>query len=89
MAALFTAPGMRWPIPRCASTRPDRYAPTPSAFRRLHLLAATAALNSLPVATFDSDYKNVPDVVVDLGENEKRRPELIRFVSLDVDRASV
>ncbi len=47
----------------------NRYART-----RLHFvdctIAAAAALLSLPVATFDRDYKKFPDVVVDLGEDE-------------------
>ncbi len=69
MAALLSSPGIELADLTIHLDALNRYARTQVHFVDC-TIAATAALNSLPVATFDRDYKKFPDVAVDLGANE-------------------
>ena len=69
MADLLSSPGIELADLAIHLDALERYARTQVHFVDC-TIAATAASNSLPVATFDSDFKRFPDVVVDLGENE-------------------
>lgn len=65
MAALASSPGIELADLAIHLDALNRYGRT-----RVHFvdctIAAAAALLSLPVATFDSDYKRFPDVTVDV-----------------------